>query len=224
LAVEIRGLGGSDKPLAGYDKKTMAADIHGLLRHLGPRRAHIVGHDIGAQVAFSFAAHHREATERSRFSAFVIRMKSFSNRHCCRSTFGDQSDENNAYAGGLPFIRVKGLPEYLPEGRAHFEHEWFYRYLLEDEAASSPFDRAVYAGAYSSRDAIRAGKRMVPSIHDCCMACSPPGSIHFEPRPSRAQSLDKSGARRSTSCASYRAQERCGLTCQTTPRVACASR
>lgn len=35
ISVDIRGMGASDKPAGGYDKKTMAADIDALVRHLG---------------------------------------------------------------------------------------------------------------------------------------------------------------------------------------------
>jgi pimeloyl-ACP methyl ester carboxylesterase len=52
---------------------------------------------------------------------------------------------------------VKRLPEQLLEGRAGLEQEWFFRYMLKDEGAIDARDRAVYAAAYSSRDAIRAG-------------------------------------------------------------------
>jgi pimeloyl-ACP methyl ester carboxylesterase len=159
IAVDIRGMGGSDKPAGGYDKKTMAADIHALMNHLRIRRAHIVGHDIGAQVAHSFAANHSDATRTVTLLDVAhpdegLLQWPLLPKH---DTFGDKIDENNAYAWWFAFHQVKGLPEDLLEGRAHIEHEWFYRYLLKDEAAISPHDRAVYARAYGSRDAIRAG-------------------------------------------------------------------
>ncbi|MBE1587801.1 alpha/beta fold hydrolase [Nonomuraea angiospora] len=47
IAVDLRGMGGSDKPSSGYDKKTMAADILGLVRRLGHDRVDLAGHDIG---------------------------------------------------------------------------------------------------------------------------------------------------------------------------------
>ncbi|MFF3676756.1 alpha/beta fold hydrolase [Streptomyces sp. NPDC002120] len=64
IAVDLRGMGGSAKPESGYDKKTMAADVRALLTHLGLERAHVAGHDIGAMVAYAFAANHPEATGR----------------------------------------------------------------------------------------------------------------------------------------------------------------
>ena len=35
VAVDLRGMGGSDKPRGGYDKKTMAEDINQLIHSLG---------------------------------------------------------------------------------------------------------------------------------------------------------------------------------------------
>src|SRR6266550_5484189 len=47
---------GSTKPASGYDKKTMAVDIHELTRSLKFDRVSIVGHDIGLMVAYAYAA------------------------------------------------------------------------------------------------------------------------------------------------------------------------
>ena len=58
IAVDYRGAGNSSKPAGGYDKRTMAKDIHRLLiDHMAVADAIImVGHDIGMTVAFAFAA------------------------------------------------------------------------------------------------------------------------------------------------------------------------
>ncbi len=58
IAVDYRGAGNSSKPASGYDKRTMAQDIHRLLAdHLAVTAPVIlVGHDIGMTVAFAFAA------------------------------------------------------------------------------------------------------------------------------------------------------------------------
>src|SRR4051812_1259800 len=59
IAPDLRGAGDSDAPATGYDKKTMAADLYGLLTRLGRTRdLRIVGHDIGTMVAYSYAAAH----------------------------------------------------------------------------------------------------------------------------------------------------------------------
>src|SRR6476620_65129 len=57
VAVALRGYGDSAKPAGeeGYDKGTMAADIHALIRRLGLERPLIVGHDRGGRVARRYA-------------------------------------------------------------------------------------------------------------------------------------------------------------------------
>lgn len=40
IVVDLRGMGGSDKPTAGYDKKTMASDVYQLMLQLGCRPRH----------------------------------------------------------------------------------------------------------------------------------------------------------------------------------------
>jgi pimeloyl-ACP methyl ester carboxylesterase len=53
---DLRGLGLSSKPAGGFDKKTQAGDVLGVLDALGIDRADLVTHDIGNMVGFSFAA------------------------------------------------------------------------------------------------------------------------------------------------------------------------
>jgi pimeloyl-ACP methyl ester carboxylesterase len=63
IAVDLRGVGGSDKPKDGYDKKTNAQDIKRLMDELGIQKANIVGHDIGGMIAYAFAAQFPEMTQ-----------------------------------------------------------------------------------------------------------------------------------------------------------------
>ncbi|MFC4337252.1 alpha/beta fold hydrolase [Salininema proteolyticum] len=58
VAPDLRGYGATDKPPRGYDAYTMAADIVGLVRALGERHAHVVGHDLGGILAFAAASFH----------------------------------------------------------------------------------------------------------------------------------------------------------------------
>jgi haloacetate dehalogenase len=61
---DLRGYGDTAKPPTGYDKRTMAADVRELLRHLGHDRVALVGHDRGARVATRFAKDHRDVVDR----------------------------------------------------------------------------------------------------------------------------------------------------------------
>ena len=56
IAPDLRGVGESGKPQGGYDKKTMAIDLHELAKKLGYKKIDIAGHDIGMMVAYAYAA------------------------------------------------------------------------------------------------------------------------------------------------------------------------
>ncbi|WP_443951575.1 alpha/beta fold hydrolase [Pseudomonas aeruginosa] len=58
IAPDMRGFGDSDKPSSGYDKRTVAKDIHELIHQLGFEKIYLVGHDIGLMVAYEYAASH----------------------------------------------------------------------------------------------------------------------------------------------------------------------
>ena len=65
IAPDLRGLGESSRPVAGYDKKTISNDIWRLAHDvLGERRFFVAGHDWGGPVAFALAAQHRVAIRR----------------------------------------------------------------------------------------------------------------------------------------------------------------
>ena len=61
---DLRGLGLSSIPQGGYDKKTQAGDVHGVLAALGIEHAVVVGHDIGTMVAFAYASRYPQLTDR----------------------------------------------------------------------------------------------------------------------------------------------------------------
>lgn len=61
---DLRGLGLSSKPASGYDKKTQASDMAGVLDALKIKQADVVAHDIGNMVAFAFAAQFPERVTR----------------------------------------------------------------------------------------------------------------------------------------------------------------
>jgi pimeloyl-ACP methyl ester carboxylesterase len=56
IAPDLPGVGESGKPKDGYDKKTMAANMHELMKKLGYTNINLAGHDIGLMVAYAYAA------------------------------------------------------------------------------------------------------------------------------------------------------------------------
>lgn len=61
---DLRGMGLSSIPDSGYDKKTQAGDIRGVLAALGIEHSVVIGHDIGTMVAFAYAARYPQRTDR----------------------------------------------------------------------------------------------------------------------------------------------------------------
>jgi len=64
IVPDLRGLGLSGRPPGGYDKKTQARDIAGLLDWLKVGGVDLVTHDIGNMVGYAFAAQYRDRVKR----------------------------------------------------------------------------------------------------------------------------------------------------------------
>jgi len=64
IVPDLRGMGLSDHPTGGYDKKTQGKDIAGVLDALKVDRAALVTHDIGNMVGYAFAAQYRDRVTR----------------------------------------------------------------------------------------------------------------------------------------------------------------
>jgi len=67
IVPDLRGLGLSSRPVGGYDKKTQAEDMAGVLDKLKIDKVDLVTHDIGNMVGYAFAAQHPD-----RVRKFVI--------------------------------------------------------------------------------------------------------------------------------------------------------
>jgi pimeloyl-ACP methyl ester carboxylesterase len=64
IVPDLRGMGLSSHPAGGYDKKTEAGDVEGVMQALHIEKTAIVSHDIGNMVAFAFATQHPEQVTR----------------------------------------------------------------------------------------------------------------------------------------------------------------
>jgi len=64
IAPDLRGCGDSDRPTGGYDKRTVAEDIHQLVRHLDLGPVNLVSHDVGMMVAYAYASRYPSEVKR----------------------------------------------------------------------------------------------------------------------------------------------------------------
>ncbi|WP_052849489.1 alpha/beta fold hydrolase [Streptomyces avicenniae] len=161
IAVDLRGMGASDKPQGGYDKRTMARDILGLLRHLGLESADLVGHDIGAMVAYSFAANHPEATGRVALLDVPHPDEGWTDFRLLpepdQRADGSPEPGIRSYLWWFAFNQVPGLPEQLLDGRVRLLIDWLFTRQALDPGTVDERARQVYTRAYGTADAVRAG-------------------------------------------------------------------
>ncbi|AWW41743.1 MULTISPECIES: alpha/beta fold hydrolase [Streptomyces] len=159
VAVDIRGMGDSDKPGCGYDKKNMARDIYELVRSLGYSKAHICGEDIGGMVAYSYAVNHPEATDKLALWETI---------HPNEGFYGIPMLPQPAQDGlqwWLAFNMVKDLPEAVLTGRFRTVQDWIIEHYSGSPESYTEEDRAIYAAAYNTSDAIRAGNAWYQEWH-----------------------------------------------------------
>jgi pimeloyl-ACP methyl ester carboxylesterase len=64
IAVDQRGMGLSDKPEDGYDTRTLANDLVGLMDTLGHEQFAVVGVDTGMMIGYALAADHPDRVAR----------------------------------------------------------------------------------------------------------------------------------------------------------------
>jgi pimeloyl-ACP methyl ester carboxylesterase len=145
IAPDLRGFGQSSKPDGGYDKKTMAQDIHALATSLGHRRVGIVGHDIGLMVAYAYAAQYPTEVDR------VVLMDAFLPGVGDWQSVWLLSDLwHFHFYGETPLKLVAGRE------RTYFEHFW-NDFAADPNHSVPEADRQFYAAAYAQPGRMRAG-------------------------------------------------------------------
>jgi pimeloyl-ACP methyl ester carboxylesterase len=146
VAPDMRGLGDSSRPAAGYDKKTIANDIWRLVHDtLGLSEFYLVGHDWGGPTAYALAAAHPDAVKKLVILDVTIP--------------GDGSP--NISQGGRrwhhAFHQTLDLPEALVNGREDIYFGWFYRNYGARPDAISDADINEYLRTHRQPGALRAG-------------------------------------------------------------------
>jgi pimeloyl-ACP methyl ester carboxylesterase len=145
IAPDLRGFGRSEKAESGYDKKTMAQDIHALANSLGFKSVGIAGHDIGLMVAYAYAAQYPDEVNRiALMDAFLPGVGDTSGIFLLRDKW-----HFNFY-GETPLKLVKGRE------RIYFEHFW-NDFAADPKKSVSEADRRFYTKSYAQPGAMKAG-------------------------------------------------------------------
>jgi pimeloyl-ACP methyl ester carboxylesterase len=146
IAPDLRGLGGTSKPLSGYDVGTLSADIVQLADKLGIDKFSVVGHDWGGPVAFATALRERERVSKVGIVDVVIPGDG-------RSAGGNQGGMRWHHA----FHRTPGLPEALTKDREGPYLKWFYEEYSNIAAAVPEEIFQQYVTSYSQPGAMQSG-------------------------------------------------------------------
>jgi pimeloyl-ACP methyl ester carboxylesterase len=148
VAPDYRGAGHSSRPLGGYDKQTMADDIHRLLRdHLGIREpVALVGHDIGLMVAYAYAQAHREDV-----SHLVVMDAPLPGT----KVFDKLRMDPRVWQ--FAFHSARDVPEMLVSGRERLYLRAFFNARIYNPSAIDDADFDAYASLYAAPGAMRAG-------------------------------------------------------------------
>jgi len=145
IAPDLRGFGQSSKPDGGYDKKTMAQDVHALASSLGFKQASVVGHDIGLMVAYAYAAQYPTEVDRIiLMDAFLPGVGDWTTVWLLRDLW------HFHFYGETPLKLVAGRE------RIYFEHFW-NDFAADPKHSIPEADRRFYARAYAQPGAMRAG-------------------------------------------------------------------
>ena len=146
VAPDYRGAGASFRPVAGYDKRTMAGDVQRLLReHLGVEGPLVlVGHDIGLMVAYAYAQAYRDEV-----SHLVVVDAPLPGTEVFDRLRSDPRVWHFAFHG------ARDVAEMLVAGRERPYLQAFFN--ARTYVPISDADLDVYVSAYSAPGAMRAG-------------------------------------------------------------------
>jgi pimeloyl-ACP methyl ester carboxylesterase len=151
IAPDLRGLGDSDRPITGYDKRTLASDVYALARSLGFSKIGLTGHDWGGVVAYYLAYDHPELVERLMILDSIPGL----------GRSGDKIDRETAkrlwhvfFHAGIPDLAEKLISANLEAYLRYFYNSTTYNY---SPAVFTNDDIAEYVRVYSAPGAVRAG-------------------------------------------------------------------
>ncbi|MDV3128440.1 alpha/beta hydrolase [Mycobacterium sp. 21AC1] len=144
---DFRGAGASNKPRDGYDKWTMAGDIHALVRDtLGvDEPVSLVGHDLGSTLALSYSLRYREDVLSATFMEAPLPGTDY---------YEQRMAERSAWQ--FSFHANPDVAVYLTHGRERWYINRFFDDLAYQPDAITNHDLDVYARAFEAPGAMRA--------------------------------------------------------------------
>jgi pimeloyl-ACP methyl ester carboxylesterase len=144
IAVDLRGIGGSQATAGGYDAANMAEDVHQLVSALQLERVYIVGHDIGGMVTYAFVRRYPQITRGAMILDVAI-----------PGIEGWDEIQGHPAMWHVRFMQVPGLAEKLVDGRQADYLGYFFNF-----GKFTPGEVAHYVKAYATPSQLHAAFEM----------------------------------------------------------------
>jgi pimeloyl-ACP methyl ester carboxylesterase len=153
---DLRGAGGSSRPFGGYDKWTLAGDVLAVLDVLEINDCvNVVGHDIGAMVAYAFV---RRFPVRSASLAFL-------DAPLPGTTLFERVSQFGQRTWHFHFHQARDIAEALTAGREAYYLDRFWHDYANRPDAIDMDTFAEYVRAFSQPGAMRSGFELYRSFN-----------------------------------------------------------
>jgi len=149
FAFDLPGQGDSGFATA-YDTQTIAAYLHEALAQIGVTRHVLIGHDVGAWLAYAYAAEFRDST-----SKLVLLDAAIPGVAPDQSFMLNDATHNKIFQ--FFWHSVPELPEAMTKGREREYLAWFFKAKAFKPEAITSADLKEYTRVYSKPGYMKAG-------------------------------------------------------------------
>lgn len=156
VAIDMPGYGDSAWPDRGYDKRAIAEDIHQLLAQLDVDKLDLVGTDIGAMVAYSYAAAYPSSVRKLVLSESLL------------PGFGLERSMDPDVSGfwHFGFHRQWQMASELIKGREYYYLNTIAWDFGSGNAGVTDEDKAVYMRTFGAPDGMKASFGVYSTLYD----------------------------------------------------------
>lgn len=146
ITVDLPGIAGSEPSKEGYSKKELARYINDLVLELGYKKIAVIGHDIGGQVAYSYARYFPDVVEKVAIIDVPI-----------PGMPGWEQERGKWPRWHFAFHQQKELPEILVRDNVAGYLNYFFKELTYNKAALNDQEAKPFIEAYSNETTLHAG-------------------------------------------------------------------
>ncbi|UJD91860.1 alpha/beta hydrolase (plasmid) [Rahnella aquatilis] len=157
VAPDLPGQGDSDRPQTGYDTRSLAQKTHGLMQLLGHKHYSLAAHDVGAWVAYPYAAMY--GGEVQRLALLDAGIPGITLPDALPVT-----PEKSWKTWHFAFHTLPDLPEALIAGNERVYLDWFLRRKTAAPDAFTDDDISEYLRTFLKSGGLRAGLAYYRSV------------------------------------------------------------